>query len=544
MRFNTQDETDYQSRRSPVIAPHAAVATSQPLATAAGLHILRAGGTAADAAVAVAAALQVTQPCSTGLGGDAFFLYYEADANRVRAYNGSGRSPASLTLDDSVQVARDGEVPPYHALTVTVPGACDAWCAALDRFGRLPLSAVLAPAIELAESGFPVAPITSRWWRAGAERQLAHAPNGRELMIGDRGPEPGERFRNPGLAAVLRAIADEGRDVFYHGWIAERIDEVMAEAGGLLRLSDLENHEGEWVDPIRVTYRGHTIWECPPNGQGLAALLALGTYAHLEPRDDSERVHAQVEAMRLGFADAAAFVADPAVAPAPMDTLLSDSYHKSRANGIALDSRMGSAGPGLSPGPVGDDTVYFAVADAHGNACSFINSNFMGFGTGIVPRGCGFSLQNRGRGFSLRAGHPNVVAGGKRPYHTIIPGMITDAESGRLGAAFGVMGGMMQPQGHLQVASAMIDQHADPQAALDAPRFQLVDGDPDGAVLVEDSMPPAIVEALRCLGHEVTVVSGARRALFGLGQVVALDPTQSTWWCGSDPRGDGHAAGF
>jgi gamma-glutamyltranspeptidase/glutathione hydrolase len=523
------------------MTPRAAVATSQPLATEAGVSVLRAGGTAADAAVAVAAALQVTKPCATGLGGDAFFLYFDAATQTVSAYNGSGRSPAALTPELARSVAVDGFLPDYHPLTVTVPGALDTWLALHERFGTLPMGRLLESAIRLAADGFPVAPMTARWWESGAERQLSKHEHGAELMVHGRGPRAGEVFCNPGLAAVLESIATDGRNAFYSGWIAQRIVDAVAAAGGVLALSDLHGHAGEWTDPIGIDYRGVTVHECPPNGQGLAALIALGIYRELDAATETERLHAKVEAMRLAFADAARHVADPAIAPAPVDELLSAGYLRDRAGLIDMGRRMDKAGPGLA-GSAGSDTVYFSVVDEQGNGCSFINSNFMGFGTGIVPRGCGFSLQNRGRGFVLDEGHANALAPGKRPYHTIIPGLMTDTESGDLAAVFGIMGGMMQPQAHLQVVSMLIDDGLDPQAALDAPRFQLENGAPDGTLLVEDSMDSGIVSDLERRGHDVEIVDGSRRSLFGLGQVIA--PVGGALWSGSDPRGDGHAAGY
>ena len=546
MTFTHEQNYAYSSRRSVVISPGGAVASSQPLATEAGASILRAGGTAADAAVAVAAALQVTQPCSTGLGGDAFSLYFDAQTRTVSAYNGSGRSPAALTLDRALESAEQTDgvptLPNYHAHTVTVPGAADAWQATHKRFGTLPLSTVLAPAVRFARHGFSVEPMTARWWAAGAERQLAGKRYGAELTVGGRAPRVGERFANPGLATVLETLASEGAAGFYGGWIAERIAEEVAHEGGVMTVEDLSAHRGEWVEPISVPYGDYTVWECPPNGQGLAALLALQTYRELREgcAGAADRLHAQIEAMRLGFADAARHVADPAFAPAPLSQLLSPGYAARRAGEVVLARRMEHASAGVTVGEVGSDTVYFSVVDEHGNGCSFINSNFMGFGTGVVPRGCGFTLQNRGRGFVLDAGHENGLAPGKRPYHTIIPGLLTTG-SGDLAAVFGVMGGMMQPQGHLQVVSAMVDHRLDPQSALDAARWQLDGGDPDGIVLVEESMDSALCDELAARGHTLQSVSGAGRAVFGLGQIIAAGDS-GLLWCGSDPRGDGTAA--
>ena len=548
MKFSLDLNYDYHSRRSVVMTPNVAVASSQPLATEAGVSVLRDGGSAADAAVAVAAALQVTQPCVTGLGGDAFFLYYEAATKQVHAYNGSGRSPAALDRKAAEAAAEDGALPDFHPLTVTVPGAPDAWMALHSGFGRRDLASVLDPAVRLASDGFPVAPMTALWWAKGAERQLCNQEHGHELMIDGRGPHAGERFRNPGLVSVFEQMARDGREAFYSGWIAQRVVQAVVAAGGVLAAGDLAEHTGEWISSISVDYKGYRVHECPPNGQGLAALLALGVFRQLEPAGETERLHGKIEAMRLGFADAARYIADPEHAPAPLSELLSDEYLRTRAAVIRLDRRMEQATFGrlehdrFDAGRIGSDTVYFSVVDGEGNGCSFINSNFMGFGTGIVPRGCGFTLQNRGRGFVLEEGHPNMIAPRKRPYHTIIPGLITNDATGELGAVFGIMGGMMQPQAHLQVVSSMIDAGLDPQSALDAPRFQLENGEPDGTVLVEDSMDQGLVADLEKLGHETSLISGTQRSMFGLGQVIAA--ADGSWWSGSDPRGDGHAAGF
>jgi len=526
------------------MTPRAAVATSQPLATEAGVATLRAGGTAADAAVAVAAALQVTKPCVTGLGGDAFFLYYESETKTVHGYNGSGRSPAALTRESVRHVEIDGNLPEFHPLTVTVPGAADAWTALHKRFGTLQLGDVLEPAVKLAADGFPVSEMAASWWTAGAERQLSLHRHGSELMIDGRGPRPGEIFRNPGLVRVFGALTRNGRDGVYDGWVAERIVEAVSEAGGILAMEDLRGHTGEWTKPIAINLGGYRILECPPNGQGLAALLALGIYRELESSGEEPLHHLLIESMRLAFADAARHVADPAHASIPVDELLSTEYLRQRARLIRTDRRLPIAHAGTDypcPAPAGSDTVYFAAIDPLGNACSFINSNFRGFGTGIVPEGCGFSIQNRGRGFSLEAGHPNEIAPGKRPYHTIIPGMIT-AASGELDTVFGIMGGFMQPQAHLQVVRAMIEDGADPQAALDMPRFFIEEGDPQGKVLVEDSMPTSVLDSLRERGHPVETVSGAKRSVFGLGQIISR--CEDAIWSGSDPRGDGQAAGF
>lgn len=533
---------EFRSRRSPVIGRGGMVATSQPLAVAAGVEILRAGGTAADAAVATAAALNVTEPTSTGIGGDCFALYYEAATRQVYALNGSGRAPAALNLELAHTAGFHQSFPPYHPYTITVPGACAGWHDTVERFGRLPLAQVLSPAIRLADDGFPVAPVTAHFWGVAAQRQLKSALGGAEMTISGRGPQPGEIFRNPGLARTLRAVAQDGKIAFYQGEIAHAIARTVQQAGGCLSEADLAAHTSTWETPISVTYRGIRVWECPPNGQGLAALIGLNLLEAYDLGDlpplSPQRLHLEIEALRLAFADVRRFVADPAFNPAPLEVLLSKEYASERRKLIhpkraTLDQVSGSP---LSS----SDTVYLSVVDGLGNACSFINSNYMGFGTGIVPSGWGFTLQNRGHNFSLQAGHPNSLAPGKRPYHTIIPALAT-YQDGELFACFGVMGGFMQPQGHLQVVIGLVDDQLDPQAALDRPRFCISDGSAAGEVGLEEGLPPRTLQALEARGHPVRWVQGHQRAQFGRGQIILREHGSEVLWAGSDPRADGTA---
>jgi gamma-glutamyltranspeptidase/glutathione hydrolase len=527
-------------------------ASSQPLATQAGLSILMQGGNAADAAVGMAAALNVTEPTSTGIGGDCFALFYEAASGQVTALNGSGRAPAGLSLDLVARqgLIREGQMPPYHAHTVTVPGACAGWCDLIARHGSMPLGAILAPAIGLAEEGFPVAPLTAYFWGRGAENQLRTAAGGKALTIGGRGPRPGEIFHNPGLARTLRAVAEGGKEAYYRGAIAEAVARTVQSAGGVMTVDDLAAHESTWDEPISVSYRGLRVWECPPNGQGLAALLALNVLegfdlAGMDPLG-VDRWHLMIEAMRLGFADARAYIADPRAVPVPIAGLLAKDYAAEQrrlvdAARASLDARAGA--PVWSSG-----TVYFCTVDGQGNACSFINSNYMGFGTGLVPHdgggSWGFTLQNRGHNFSLEAGHPNVLAPGKRPYHTIIPGLLTREQDGSLFGPFGVMGGFMQPQGHLQVVVAQVDDGLDPQAALDRPRFCIDSGTAGGQVSLEAGLPEALVEGLAARGHPLRPgVEGYGRAGFGRGQIIRRE-ADGVLWGGSDPRADGCALGW
>jgi gamma-glutamyltranspeptidase/glutathione hydrolase len=538
----------FEARRSPVISRGGIVAASQPLAVAAGLEMLSKGGSAADAAIACAAALSVTEPGSTGLGGDCFALYYEAHTHQISALNGSGRAPAALTLgrlasEGLVQPGPEAELPPYHPYTITVPGACAGWCDLIERFGHLSLEAILTPAYLLAEDGFPVAPVTSHFWRLAAENRLCKAPGGHDLTIDGRGPRPGEIFRNSGLAHSLQKIAAGGKEAFYRGEIAAAIAAAVQAAGGCLSEADLAAHSSTWEKPIHTTYRGVNIWECPPNGQGLAALLGLNILEGFElaslPALSASRLHLEIEAMRLAFADTRGYVADPAFQPAPIDELLSKDYAAQRRKLIdlrkaSLDQRRGA--------PVSSsDTVYLSVVDGEGNACSFINSNYMGFGTGIVPAGLGFSLQNRGHNFSLDPKHPNALGPRKRPYHTIIPAMATWAEDEMLYACFGVMGGFMQPQGHIQVVVALVDDNLDPQAALERPRFCISSGKPAGEVSLEEGIPAEVMAELTEMGHPVTPVSGYERSVFGRGQVIQRDSKSGVLWGGSDPRADGCA---
>jgi gamma-glutamyltranspeptidase / glutathione hydrolase len=532
----------FHSRRSPVYSRNGIVATSQPLATAAGLEMLARGGNAADAAVAAGAALNVTEPSSTGIGGDMFALYFAAETKRVTALNGSGRAPAGLSLDRLKEDGLSDALPPFHAHTITVPGACAGWSDLVERHGSLSMSEILAPAIRLADEGFPVSPIAAHSWELGVERQLKSAPNGNELTIGGRAPRAGEIFRNPNLARTFRMVAEGGRNAFYQGEVAEAIVHVIEESGGCLSLDDLASHTSTWETPISTHYRGLRVYECPPNGQGLTALLALNILEGFDlsalPILSTERLHLMIEALRLAFADSRWYVADPKFSQVPVQELLSEKYAHRRRRMIdpmraTIDPRRGT--PVLSSG-----TVYLSVVDQFGNACSFINSNYWGFGTGIVPCGFGFTLQNRGHNFSLDPDHPNVLEPRKRPYHTIIPAMVT-REDGSLYASYGVMGGFMQPQGHIQVLSALVDHGLDPQAALDLPRFCIDVEESGGSVALEEDIPGDVMEGLRNMGHPVYSIHGYERSLFGRGQVILCDPETGILCAGSDPRADGCA---
>lgn len=532
----------FNSRRSPLYSRNGIVATSQPLATAAGLEVLSKGGNAADAAVAAGAALNVTEPTSTGIGGDMFALYYSAETRRVTALNGSGRAPAALTLERLKKDGFSNELPPFHAHTVTVPGACAGWFDLLETHGSLSMAEVLAPAIRLAREGFPVAPITSHSWQRAAQNQLRSAPNGHELTIDGRGPRAGEIFRNPNLARTFEMIARDGKEAFYQGEIAEAIINVLQEAGGSMALEDLASHMSTWEQPISVTYRGLRVYECPPNGQGITALIALNLLEEFDLAAldllSVERLHLLIEALRLAFADSRWYVADPSFSNVPIEQLLSKEYARDRRG--LIDRHHATIDPRHGAPVQSTNTVYLSVIDQFGNACSFINSNYWGFGTGIVPKGFGFTLQNRGHNFSLDPNHPNALEPRKRPYHTIIPAMVT-REDGSLYASYGVMGGFMQPQGHVQVLSALADHGLDPQSALDLPRFCIDVEEAGGRVALEEGIPQSTIAELENMGHPVYVLSGFDRSLFGRGQVILREAETGVLAAGSDPRADGCA---
>lgn len=526
------------------------VAASQPQAVRAGLDILEHGGAAADAAVAAAAALAVTEPCSTGLGGDAFALYYDAKTKTTHALNGAGRSAAGFTPALLKERGLQDELPVFHPLTVTVPGACAMWAALSKRFGRLPLGDVLAPGVRLAQEGFRVAPVTADLWARGVARQLTPANNGGELLLNGRAPKTGERMRNPNLAHVLKTLSKHGPEEFYAGSIAQNIAKAVQERGGVLTESDLAEHfelEPDWSAPVETTYRGVRVQECPPNGQGITALIALNILTALGESftgapDSPQRFHTMIEALRLAFWLTRAHVTDPDFMRLTPEDLLDENLAKDLATRIQPEKRatLKGAAPLSSSG-----TVYFCVVDNEGNACSMVNSNYLGFGTGIVPQGLGFSLQNRGHNFSLDPAHPNYVAPKKRPYHTIIPGMAISEDPGDEGFVmpFGVMGGFMQPQGHVQVLVNLLDHGQDPQTTLDAPRFCIPAGTQHGVVHLEDGVSPSVVSELTRYGHPVECVSGYERSVFGRGQVIVRRNGDGALMGGSDGRADGLVMG-
>ena len=534
---------DFKSRRSMISARRGMVGASNPLAAQAGLNILRLGGNAADAAVATSAMMNVMDPGSCGVGGDCFALYYDAETKQVSALNGSGRAPGALTLDTVRELGWE-KMDPRHAHAVTVPGAVRGWHDLLRRHGRMTLAEALEDAIYYASEGFPTAPVVGyRWERSGAF--LRSAANAEEYLPNGAPPKAGQVVRLPGLANTLRAIAEGGPEAFYAGPIAEAIVKSLEEQGGVMTLDDLKAHHSTWDEPIHTDYRGLTVVECPPNGQGLTALIALNIAENFDlgslPWDSPDRIHLMVESMRLAWADAHEYIADMSRADVPVDDLLGKEYAAKRA---ALIHPYFAAAPQPSPGALagGSDTIYLSVVDGAGNACSFIKSLYMGFGVGIVAEGTGVWLQNRGAGFSLRPGHRNVLAAGKRPYHTIIPGLAL--KDGELWASFGVMGGFMQPQGHFQVISAMIDDDLNPQEALNRPRWMIQNGDPAGALLIEEGAPFKTMADLAGRGHRIQPEAGLGRGIFGRGQIIRYDAESGGLHGGSEPRADGQIAAF
>ena len=528
----------YPTVRLPVFARNA-VATSHPLAAQAGLRMLWKGGNAVDAAVAAAAAMTICEPVSNGLGSDAFAILW--DGHKLHGLNASGRAPQAWTPDYfKAKAGADARTPPKRGIdTVTVPGAVAAWAAMSERFGRLPFADLLEPAIEIAERGYLMPVVVQQKW-AAAVTELGTQPGFSDaFMPWGRAPQVGELFKFPAAARGLRAIAQTKGEAFYRGEIAQALERFAREQGGALRASDMAAYAPEWVEPIAQNYRGYTLHEIPPNGQGIAALMALGILEHFDlaglAPDGVQAQHLQIEAMKLAFADVYRYVAEPSAMELSASQLLAPAYLAERARLIdprrAQDFRAGN--------PVKGGTIYLTAADESGMMVSFIQSNYMGFGSGCVEPAFGVSLQNRGHAFSLGAG-PNQVAPGKRPFHTIIPAFLT--KDGQPVMSFGVMGANMQPQGHLQTVVRMVDYAQDPQAACDAPRWRFNAG---LEINVEPQMSADTVQGLQSLGHQVGVIHDNYQD-FGAGQFIwrAGDPAVEGYVCASDPRRDGQVAGF
>ncbi|MHA1216941.1 MAG: gamma-glutamyltransferase [Candidatus Thorarchaeota archaeon] len=520
--------------RSDVVAVNGVVACSEVLAAEAGVEIMRAGGNAVDAAVAAAAVLDVTEPFSTGCGGDAFALVHVPGKTRPIAYNGSGRAGSLVTLEDLLAKGWS-EMPVRGGPPVTVPGAMHLWHTLLKEHGNLDLSRVLAPAIRYATEGFPVAPLISQYW----QQLLSVLQNdaARKTFTRDgAAPQVGEIMHNRELGQTLWTVIEEGVDEFYEGRIAERIVTTVQRNGGFLTMDDMRRHATDRIDPISVPYHDVEVFECPPNGQGFAALVMLRLMAGLEVERfgplDTERYHLMIEAKKLAYADLLEHNADPRFYDVPLRELLSREYASERASAVSLDSVMKPPPSGL---PRGGDTVYVAAADRDGMAISLINSLYMGFGSGLVVPGTGIKLQNRGRLFSLNPEHPNYYAPGKRPFHTIIPGALY--RDGDLLGVFGVMGGDHQAQAHAQVVSNMVDYGMSPQEAIEHPRFH--HDQATNTVALENGVPAHVQGRLRRLGHRLVHETAAG---FGGGQIIVR--LRESWIAGSDHRKDGHAAAF
>ena len=540
---------DHRQSRSVVIAQHGMVATSQPLAAQAGLDVLKAGGNAADAAVATSAAMGVVEPMSCGIGGDLFIIYWDAKTKKLYGLNACGRSPYKLSREVFAQKGLK-EIPTSGPLSWSVPGCVRGWEDFLERFGTKKFSEVLAPAIAYAENGFPVAQQIAGYWR-GAEKSMVKWPDSAATYLRDgKAPRVGEVFRLPRLAATYRAIAEHGAKTFYEGETAREIVRFSEKNGGYFTLADFQDHKSEWIDPVSTNYRGLDVWELPPNGQGIAALQILNL---LEPYDlksmgpgSADYVHLYVEAKKLAYADRARFYADMAFEKVPVGELISKRYADQRRKRIDL-AKAADEVPAGDPKLAGGDTIYLTVVDKDRNCCSLINSLYNGFGSQVVPGNVGFALQNRGALFALDAAHPNRLEPHKRPFHTIIPAMAT--KDGKPWLSFGVMGGDMQPQGHVQVLINMIDFGMNVQQAGDAARIYhhgsaTPTGDAmkpkGGTVAVESGISDATIEELRRRGHQVERSKGS----FGGYQAIQIDWEHGVLHGGSDPRKDGCAVGY
>ncbi len=536
MRLNF-DYLVFPGRHQPVFAPHGAVATSQPLATQAGLAALQRGGSAVDAVLAAAITLTVVEPASNGIGGDAFALVW--DGTKLHGLNGSGRAPLALTLD-IVRGQGHERMPDHGWQTVTVPGAPAAWRDLHARFGKLPFATLFEAAIEYAEHGYPISPIVHWVWSYSAGRTHSSLTGveyeGFAPVFAPDGhiPQVGEQWRSAEMARSLRLIAESQAEALYQGELAQRIAEFAARTGGYLSADDFARHTSTWVEPIHTNYRGYEVWEMPPNGQGLAALIALNILEGYDlaalPRESGESYHLQLEAMKLAFADAHRYICDPEHGDVPVEALLSKPYAARRRALIGEQAMVPEAGE-----PAQSDTVYLCAADDDGMMVSFIQSTYDAFGSHIVVPGTGFALQNRGSGFSLDAAHANCLAPGKRPFHTIIPGFLTHA--GQAVGPFGVMGGHMQPQGHVQMVVNTVDYAMDPQTSLDTPRWSWWE---DRYIKLEPC-DTSIVEGLAARCHEVDLDPEVDWA--GRGQIIWRLPGGG-YVAGSDGRADGQASGY
>ena len=521
----------YPSQRMPVLAQNV-VATSQPLAAQAGLAMLSQGGNAVDAAIAAAITKTVVEPTSNGIGSDLFAILW--DGHALHGLNASGRSPAALTPE---RFAGRDTVPLRGWDAVTVPGAVSGWVTLSERFGKLPFERLFEPAVHYARDGFLVSPITARAW-VSAEKAFADMPDfGAAFLPNGRAPKAGELFRFVDQAKTLEQIAQTKGEAFYRGELAEKMVADSGRSGGLLTEADLADHQADWVGTISQAYRGVTLHEIPPNGQGLAALLMLGILEHYPVAeygvDTADSLHVQLEAMKLAFADAHRYISDPNFADISPQALLEPDYLAERAGLIDM-TRAQNPGYGV---PQRGGTVYLTTADENGMMVSLIQSNYYGFGSGVVVPGTGISLQNRGAGFTLEKGHPNEVAGGKRPFHTIIPGFLMRDSAPLM--SFGVMGGPMQPQGHAQMVVRICDYGQNPQTASDAPRWRVVEG---LEVAVEQGFKPDVLDELTARGHQLTETAPDSSFSFGGAQLIYR--LEDGYLAASDHRKDGQAVGF
>lgn len=533
--------------RSPVLAEHGMVCTSHPLASQIGLDILKQGGNAIDAAIAANAALGLMEPTGCGVGGDLFAIVWDAKTQKLYGLNGSGRSPKTMSLDTLKAMGLE-KIPAYGPLPVSVPGAVDGWTSLHDKFGSMPLKKILAPAIEYAEEGFPVTELIGYYLGSIDRFSRMGYPNIKETYYDPNGgerPKNGDRYRNPALADTYRAIAKKGREGFYEGEVAQTITTFIKEQGGFLSLEDLSSHHSQWVEPVSVNYRGYDVWELPPNGQGIAALQLLNI---LENKDFSEvrwgseeHLHLFTEAKKRVFEDRAKYYADMDMAEVPVEALLSKEYAAENFNELKPYASTYDAGE-ISAG----ETIYLTVADKDGNMISLIQSNYRGMGSGMVPPGLGFMLQDRGELFSLEEGFNNTYEPGKRPFHTIIPAFIT--KDGAPLMSFGVMGGDFQPQGHAQIVMNMVDYGMNVQEAGDAPRWDHSGGSSPvtgpstdkGEVHVESGIPYETVRGLMGRGHKV----GFARGIYGGYQAIYRDPETGFYHGASESRKDGQAVGY
>ncbi|WP_240762548.1 gamma-glutamyltransferase family protein [Paenibacillus thalictri] len=525
----------YPSRRMVHYANRGMVSTTQPLAAEAGLDMLKRGGNAIDAAIATAACLTVVEPNSNSIGGDTFALVWTQ--GKLHGLNASGPSPGAISLEQ-VRAAGHEKMPTYGLLPVTVPGTPASWAILSERFGRLPLSEVLAPAIRYAEEGFPVSPTISSYWNLGYHNikalndEVLYRSWMEVFAPGGRTPRSGELWRSPGHAQTLRSIAETNAESFYRGELADRIDAFFREHGGYLSKEDLAAYSPEWMEPISVNYRGYDVWEMPPNGQGLIALMALNVLKGLDfdAKDTPETLHKQIEAVKLAYADGLRYITDPRNMEVTVEELLSETYAAQRRSLIGTEALMPAPGE-----PPKGGTVYLAAADGEGNMVSFIQSHSGDFGSGLVIPGTGICMQNRGAGFSLDPNHPNVLAPRKKTYHTIIPGFITKDDQPV--GCFGVMCGSIQPQAHVQVVMNAIDFHLNPQASLDAPRWRWLR---EKTIEVEPQFPDHLAQALSRKGHNVQRALDS--GMFGRGQMIWRDPETGVLAGGTEPRADGHVA--